>query len=346
MDDSDYRPRQGGGEQGHERGANDRPSETRWSHYAVIPRYLDGDPRSGERIDPNGLPGLYEVTLTTYRPGDRLFTQDVRYADAEAGDSFLQIVAEGGEEGPLVIQQAEGQTAHIELVPNRAGRLSLVRITVRADDFSQAREGAFRWATPVLSDFSFRYDAPLDIRKIDAKELRTGIIHMLAMTPGTTRVMAYPTPVVTLAPEIRAATSFYREGLAAINPAYQVLAFYKGVEGLRAARPRIAKRCKAQGVDPARPEERIPDGLVRGSDLQDLAGKSFEQAADRLRDAYRHAVAHFDMRPDQFDKLPDDLAFRFRCLGAAVVLRHMLRVMIEHDADLLARVGAQDVAGA
>ncbi len=164
----------------------------------------------------------------------------------------------------------------------------------------------------MLSDLSFRCDAPLGIRKVDAKDLRTSIIHMLAMTPGATRAMVYPTAVVTLAPEIRAATSFYRKGLSAINPAYQVLAFYKGIEGPRAVRPRIGKRCKARGVDPARPEERIPDDLVQGSDLQDLAGKSFGQAADRLRDAYRHAVAHFDMRPDHFDKLPDDLAFRFR----------------------------------
>lgn len=321
-------------------------AETRWTHYAVIPRYPDDAPGSQEPIDPNGLPGLYEITLTTYKPGDRLFTQDVHYADAEAGDSFLQIAAEGGGEGPLVIQQAEGQTAHIELVPNQAGRLSLVRITIQADNFNQAREGAFQWATPVLSDLSFRYDAPLDIRKVDAKELRTGIIHMLAMTPGAPRVMEYPTTVVTLAPEIRAATSFYREGLSAINPAYQVLAFYKGVEGLRAARPKIAKRCKARSVDPTRPEERIPADLVLNPDLSVLAGKSFGYAADWLKGAYRHAVAHFEMRPDQFDKLPDDLAFRFKCLDAAVVLRHMLRVMIEHDADLLARIETQERVGA
>lgn len=289
-------------------------------------------------VNPYGSPGRYEVVLTAYKPGDGLASAkgSVSPANVEMGDSFLQINPVGTARSMLTLTaKADGRRCDIRLIPNESGRLSCVQLGVEASSFKQAKETALRWASPLLNDLSFRSDAAIDIKQIDVRELQTNSYEITVLILGKPRVMILPEGGGWLVPEIKAAVSYYREGLGATNPAYQLLAFYKGIEGLRAARGDISTRCKKRGISPIRNNERMPADLTTDHDLNQFAGKSFGETLDQIRREYRNAIAHFGMEPEHFKQLPDDLAFRFKCIAVAGLLRYILRVMIGNDARIL-----------
>ena len=141
----------------------------------------------------------------------------------------------------------------------------------------------------------------------------------------------------------------YREASTSANIFYQVISFYKVLEGVRASRRRHAERRRSLGLCAATyPDEVVPDpdSLPYGPDvkaaLRPYSAKRFGWIIDQVRDDIRAAIAH--LKPQEIGVNPDAFSDQQRCEKVVPVLRYVARRMLENE--LRAHAELESIAGA
>lgn len=305
-----------------------RPRVTEFNEVTVVPVFL-----GGEAGPPSGSPGDYEIVFVLGVPGVSSVTTSIDFDGILAGgDSLLQ-----GSGLQQTLESSDGQSRHAaRIVPNSRGRLAQVRLTVTADSFSHADKEAFDAVMPVLSRIAFEADTPVEVTAILLTEKATQTRRLGATLVGTVQ----PTPGLSgnTTPELRMFLAAYREGLNANSPLYQVLSFYKIIEGVAKFHTNRVRAAKKRGE--AAPTDPLAKQLP--ADRHDLAGmtewardnftpylgKSFAEIRDAVTDTIRDAVAHIS--PGMDLRIADYSADIRACRDVAPVLRYMARELI-HD---------------
>src|SRR5207245_1178130 len=101
---------------------------------------------------------------------------------------------------------------------------------VDAQDFDDAELKAYRALAPTLSIWSLQRDIPLQVFQIDSIELATGNARTSFVNPSLEVAWAVPARG-TMSEEFRRYASLYREASNSNTPAYQLLCFFKIIEG-------------------------------------------------------------------------------------------------------------------
>jgi len=151
----------------------------------------------------------------------------------------------------------ERETITFEGTANSRKFLAKFAATCRAQNINDAREKCYRALTPVLSNFSLKWDVPLAVCQIDVKELRKGTLQMSHRNPFQ-EISLKGQFEFALNPDLRVYGSIYREALITESIDYQFLCFFRLIESVRARRVRLAREAKRQGGQHKKPRETYP----------------------------------------------------------------------------------------
>ena len=216
---------------------------------------------------PHGLPGLYSVVFTFSRPGySELPEYKLSFERGLEGDSHLAIVPPAFSRPDLTSDTqvkidcttAEGLFVCFG-IPNKKGFLGKVRFEpFQAESFTDAHAKAMRALAAGLSHMTLFLDIPLHIQQVDIRELRTENQELsYIIWPREAPLVAMP--VLPLPVDFRNYASLYREALNSNSAPYQLLCYFKIIEGLRARRNRRAVEARKRGeVPPSLPRIKLP----------------------------------------------------------------------------------------
>ncbi len=282
----------------------------------------------------DGSLGQYQVTYVLTTPGTGLLGETTTEQITEAGDSLLQFPAGF----PAIAMEFSNDSEQIAVrgYPNRRRRLAKFQTTFIAGSRAEAEKFAFDLIHPTLSWLTYRYDVPLDVKACEVLEISTGVVGYMINVHGRPRQIQIGDEWVSKVP-FRAVLSSYREAMSSTNVFYQVLCYYKVVEGCYRLRDNRRKSVLRTGHQWLQPDERVP---VSPEDLPEFAktqaemfdpyrGKKFTAIRDDLRNVVRNALAHLDPYGDSLviDKY-DDVE---TCRKAVPILRFMSRVLVERE---------------
>lgn len=307
-----------------------RPRVTEYSEITIVPVFPHGD--AGPVL---GSPGDYDVVFVLGIPGMTGVTTNLIFDAARApGDSLLQ-----GSGLEIRLSPDDGMPPTVaRIVPNAEGRLSQVRMTVRAHNFRAAQSAAYDIIMPILSRIAFEADTPLEATAVLLTETATEIRHGGATFLG----LVQPAPQIAgaMTPELRPFLAAYREALNSNSPLYQALSYYKVVEGVatfHVKKARAAARTGGPKVPDTLDSHHIPSNLSAFPDLPDWTrqlfspylGLTFRQVKDRVNDTIRNAVAH--LTPGRDIRVADHLSDIQACRDVTPVLRYMARAFIQDE---------------
>jgi hypothetical protein len=235
--------------------------------------------------------------------------------------------------------------------PNARGSIANITITVDASSFSLAEQTAYNIVAPIVSWLSYKHDVGIEFHGWIVHETATGAFRIRAGVSGAGQ---HTTASEFMSKrEYRTVLSAYREGLNAMNVFYQVLCFYKVIEGVLTIRSGRKRREGIAFREPA--NERIPTGRSElgaetdeeGDSFDPYLGKSFGAVREKLRPVIRNAVAHLnplgDEAPSGGERRPRDRANRQLSLVADVfhdlmlcettlpVVKFMARIMLDNE---------------
>jgi hypothetical protein len=235
-------------------------------HLIARPHYQDpNDPRN--LGGPAGLPGQYKVVFTFSRPGFPLLSEHhYSFAEKLKGDSHLAITrpAYSDPNNPAADQirlYAKSNQGNFVFkgYPNGKGFLGKIELeSIEAIHFGDAALKAHTALASALSNISVYLDVPMHIYQMEITELRTNAVMIgLLIPPTETPLFFIPTEEMT--EEFRRYASLYREALNSNSPNYQLLCYYKIIEGIRKRQERLIAEVKARGEQvPSRPRQIIP----------------------------------------------------------------------------------------
>ncbi len=234
-------------------------------HVIFVNRFRDPhDPRN--LGGPAGMPGRYKVTFVFSRPGFALSPEHKHvFAQDLTGDSHLAIARPAfvtRENETVTMIRVYGNTSsgrfEFDGYPNERGFLGkMVLGSVEAQGFDDAELKAYRALAPTLSIWSLQRDVPLHIYQTDVTELATGNSRMSLVNPYLEMAWAVPGQG-TMSEEFRRYASLYREALNSNTAGYQLLCFFKIIEGIQARRNRLNAEMRRRGQEPKRYDERMP----------------------------------------------------------------------------------------
>jgi hypothetical protein len=190
-------------------------------------------------------------------------------------------------------------TLRYRFIPNTEGYLSTIKVNLFANNVIHAEDVAYKHLAPILSEWAFVHDVPLDLARIRTEEVATKTCQCRYTRQAYLKVpanSAYFSGTGSL-PEQYHPLVFYREALSATNPLYQYLCFYKVVEligGLRQAR--VAEARKA-GTQPSVTAERLVRDAwltknVAENLLSEVENRTFNHIRDNVLRPQRHRIAH------------------------------------------------------
>lgn len=316
----------------------ERSDSNSWFHLVLVPQYSPPDPRSSVQLSRDGLPGDYKVTFILGIPGKETFKVNLDWENIfESGESLLIVAAtdfsiEWRHKDPDL-------RATIVFFTNPKKELSKAQVRLPASNAAGATRVAHDIILPLLSWFSFRYDVAIDISAYEVIEEETEVIHINAGVLGNAKIASInaDTPGFFVTPSYRNLFSAYREGANATNCFYQVLCFYKVVEGVKRIRDVRRKSALDNGLQWRAPEERIPSILqdvpvaddTERAQFQSFLGQKFNSVIDSYRELMRNTIAHLDPLSDSLsaDKFEDVS----KCMNAIPVIKYLARKMLKNE---------------
>lgn len=275
--------------------------------------YAEPQPTFGYEADPRGYPGNYEVEFTLRRPAGSILAEPTYDPNPGiVGDSLLQI-ANPIPRKPVDIasikldivftpSQPAAPSQHIQyaFLPNDEGFLATIKTQVHAQNSLDAEKIATRNLKPILAEWSFIHDVPLDIFRIRIEETLTKTSRIVYQKQAYKQV-ALNTARYTgnrQIPQQYHALAFYQEAQSATSPFYQYLCFFKVIELVLGLRDQRVEEVKASGGSPLKPVERLVDDLwlTENIDADILADayrkKKYTRIADEILNPMRVRIAH------------------------------------------------------
>lgn len=252
------------------------------------------------------------------------------------GDSLIGAPAEVKQFDVSYQLSRDGDAIHnFTLSTNENHRLAAAKIQFHAKSFGHAAAQAHNLIMPFLSQLSFTHEVAITTTGRKMVEVATGICQLSQTCIGAVKGMSIDLRVST--PEIRRLMACYREGLSSCEPLYQVLSFYKVIEGVFSIRKIEREAIKEQGETLYQECERMPQDLsaiLHPSDLlyqaeyfKPYVGRKFTDVRDRLRDTLRVPIAHLnfdEIQPFGADSYEDMMVVH----RALPVLRYMARTLL------------------
>ncbi len=291
---------------------------------------------------PGGGEGTYSVRLVFGVPGRQVFQDKLNFEEiSQSGDSLLKLPPNAAL--MRMDLDGDGRRAQIDMHPNTHGRLAYALMRVTAPNFGMAESFAFDLVSPMLSRLSFEHDVALDVVAHAVTEEATQSVRLNVGVIGRTKIMTTSSGTKSN-PEIRMLMSPYRDGLGSTNVFFQVLSFYKVIEGIFLVRTERQSAARATGHPSVRHEhEHFPNTADAFPEFRRVAfskflGKRFTTVRDDLRPLYRNAIAHLD--PSQPVLVADRYADTASCLKSVPVLRYMARIMLTTEVQRAANASA------
>ena len=284
---------------------------------------------------PSGSAGTYGATFAL-TPGEPPYLVDIDLEAALTSGTSL-IALRPGTSLRYDLSDGEGQHGIVMLHTNDAGLLSRAEMRVHADSFDSAQSEAFDLVLPVLSRLSFEHDTAISVGAFAIVEESTLVRRTSVLALGRIVPFHADERGVSLQ-EHRALLSAYREGLTSASPLYQIICFFRVIEGVRKVRSTRRQNAATAGVAFDDPEDRIPDA---GSLPESIAisefrhaiaphfGRKFGAVVDEHRDVLRNAIAHLD--PESTHVVADKHADIAACEKALPVMRYIAREMLESE---------------
>jgi hypothetical protein len=243
----------------------------------------------------------------------------------------------------LIDPRAELNTLRLFLHRNSDSRVSHISVNITGEGFDEVERWAHNTIAPIISFLSYAHDVGIDFTAYQITEESTGVLLYRVGCLGQPKALAdtHISLANILTPQIRRLLSAYREGLNSTNPFYQVISFWKVIEGTKYLREARNKTAVAKGRTPRAPQtaEVIPDSL---NDVQDstnnllpateftpFLGKKFGAVLDEIGFRARNAVAHLDPTADPL--LTDNIDDFVSVISITPVLRFIARVKIANE---------------
>lgn len=229
---------------------------------------------------------------------------------------------------------AVGNAATVVLKANDAGVLSVAETALKADSFDAAESAAFDLVMPILSRISFEHESALGVSAFEIVEESTGVRRTAMLSLGAL-VPFRGSDTGVSREEHRLMLSAFREALASADPLYQVISFFRVVEGVRLARAARRKAARACDTATEEPPDRFPDEnhvpeALGQSEFFDAIrphlGRKFGAVLDQYRDILRNAIAH--LNPERGVVIADRHSDVMACERALPVLRYIAREML------------------
>ncbi|MDQ4214753.1 methylamine utilization protein MauJ [Microbacterium sp. ASV81] len=313
-----------------------RPIVTQEMMYTVVPRFPVADPRSKLGNGPIGAVGEYLVIYRLGVPGINNVATEFNFGTLAAiGDSLIQAHPDAVAGMVEFMASPDAPADHkLELGVNAEHRLASVSVRCHAENFDDAAAYAHDLVMPFLSQLAFTHEVAITTTGREIIEVATEARQLSQTVAGAVKMTGSSLGVLT--PEQRRLLASYREGLSASEPLYQVLSFFKVVEGVFSMRKREDAEMRQRGETPDRESERIPEDMTAHLHPHDAAlqlgaftpylGRKFTDVRDDLRDSLRNNIAHMDFNEDPFSA--DVYADLVTVLKGLPVLRYMARVML------------------
>lgn len=308
-----------------------RPPTNQRTSLTLAPVY---DDEHGVEKTLGGVEGDYRVLFVMARTGVLNFHSNI-FLDhlLRSGDSLIEMPSK------QFVVSFSVPLAPIKVVfkRNKQNRLASAEAFVRARNFVEAERAAHYSVLPMLSWWSFRYDAALDVNGYEVTEVSTQIRKFVFGCEGSFRKFEFlpDDTKISSTPELRSIFSSYREGLTATNSSYKCLCFYKVTEGIKAMRAKRRGRDKSN--DKLTHPEKLPGelenliGIDKDSHVAFLPylGKKYSFVLDQYRELIRNALAHLNpyeltIEADNYDDLR-------KCEAAITVLKYISREMIRNE---------------
>lgn len=315
--------------------------------FTIVPSFHAESPKAKIPRSHTGSSGIYAVTFVLAIPGKEIYRSDL---DMErimnSGDSLLLV--RKGICLEITISDPMQRHAEFRVWPNDDGSLAKAQIRLNANNISDAETRAYDLIMAFLSYLSYHHDVALDITAYEILEERTDVRKYSVGVQGKRKAFDSNTlnALQVVKPEYVTAFAAYREALNSTSPFYQLLCFYKVIEGVKKIRDKRREEVLKRGKEYRDPSERIPSKLTdipvsdaAGRNLfRPYLGKKFTRVIDtELRPLFRHAIAHLDPRGhslviDRFHHITE-------CEAAMPVIkfiaRQMLRNEIKADPDMI-----------
>ena len=315
----------------------ERPETNERQQFISVPEFAPDDPRSLISRSPQGTAGFYRVMFVLGIPGKELFFDDQDLNILRNSGTSLLLMPPGAAFSNVKIVEATNEqkqeTVDVQLA-SKDGRVANAQIRVYASNFNEAERHAFDLVMPILSRLSYEYDVALDVKFYDVIEEKTDVYKCTFGIVGKSKLLGANLRGLSK-PEFRMVFAAYREAANASNPFYQLLCFYKVIEGVRKLRAKRKETLLSKYREP--PDERMP---ASDADLniinpfhreffQPYLGQKFTRVLDQLRNLLRNAVAHLDPMGDSL--VIDDFEDIAQCERAVPVIKYIGRVMLQNE---------------
>lgn len=311
----------------------ERPETNARESLTAVPEFGPGTPESLVIRTPIGQPGTYLITYVLSIPGQDVYRSTLDITKImESGNSLLGVPP--GWQGYNFYLTTDFGVIPIGFRANKNSFLSQAQIRVSGQSLLDAERLGHDLVYPLLSLLSFHHDASLDVAGYEVCEEATEVRKYVFGLAGKVKSMDLTTIPRTSKPEFRIVFSAYRDGLNATNPFYQVLSFYRVIEGVRGLRRKRKERAEGVKEQWRAPIERMPsnvDDLPPNSpwvlDLfKPYLGKKFTSVLDEFRGLFRNALAH--LNPEQDVLLTDRFDDISSCEKVVPVLKYIARQML------------------
>lgn len=322
----------------------ERPDTNSRLSVVVVPGVIGTDQTSVLAMTPKGSPGRYRTSFVLCIPGQNSFLDHLDMTQImQSGDSLLQASADY----EMTLRNENGPWT-VHFTRNAKGRVSTFWVEYEAQSFAEAEQWSYNQVAPILSYWSYYYNLPIDILGYEILEEQTKSRKWVFGVLGNSR--SFDLKKGTLPGiEYRRLLAAYREAMSSTNVFYQVLSFYKVIEGIRTLRIKRREQAKAKGEVLRNPTEQIPADLDSLSinnkfvleQFRPYLGKKFSVVIDQSSRIIRNAIAHLDPTGQDDVLDADNFADIQTCEKIIPVLHFIARQMLSNEIEASATVGTQ-----
>ena len=224
-----------------------------------------------------------EATLAKYPSVDNHINGRLT---ADDGASHITI---SNDQASLLIYTSYGK---FRALKNKHNELSMLDLTVNAISSFDARARFLNIVTPWIDHTSYLNNVPIFISAISMHDVPNDVQYVDFVAPY--RSVSMQDHISGIDTNMMPIYAMYREARNAESPYYQLLCYYKIMDGIQYLRAQAVNAARKRNLQIKMPDELVPNHEELSPDLLPYAGKSIQAFKDGfLTRRYRDAVAHF-----------------------------------------------------
>jgi hypothetical protein len=223
--------------------------------------------------------------LTKYPVSSGDFRGDFTALD---GSSYIQIAPD---QTHLVITCPIGE---FRIDKNAGGELSMISMDIDAQTMQAAHDHFLEAIGPTLDHLSYLANASIITSLVRVIDDTNDVQELYCISPHRPFVLG--SIIRSLKAELLPAYSIYREAKNSNSVFYQLLCYYKIIEGLQKLRDKAIRRARKANLDLRPLVEKVPPHEDLAPGLQPWVGKSIKSFFDTVLTKHRDRVAHYILK--------------------------------------------------